>query len=137
MCRASIGLEVRRPQPEPEMAQQVTREIFWNVPVAFRIFLYAMLIPLTAAFIYEGMRRYRMVSLGQPVDRLDQPRRRLWLVLRDTAGQGNVIREAWGWIHYAFYVGFLGLFIGTKIIFFNDGIAEAAGFFGFPITRWA
>jgi hypothetical protein len=32
----------------------------------------------------------------------------------------------------AFYVGFLGLFIGTTIIFFNDGIAEAAGFFGFP-----
>ena len=30
---------------------------------------------------------------------------------------------------------FLGLFIGTTVIFFNffnDGIAEAAGFFGFP-----
>ena len=114
------------------MNQQVTREILWNVPVAFRIFLYAMLIPLTAAFIYEGMRWYRMVSLGQPIDRLDQPQRRLWLVLRDTAGQGNVIRETWDWIHYAFHVGFLGLFIGTTIIFFNDGIAEAARFFGFP-----
>jgi hypothetical protein len=53
-------------------------------------------------------------------------------VLRDTAGQGNVIRETWGWIHYAFYVGLLGLFIVTTIIFFNDGIAEAAGGFGFP-----
>jgi hypothetical protein len=27
------------------MNQRVTREILWNVPVAFRIFLYAMLIP--------------------------------------------------------------------------------------------
>jgi hypothetical protein len=54
---------------------------------------------------------------------------------RDTVGQGNVIREAWGWLHYAFYVGFLGLFTGTTIIFFNDEIAEAAGFF--PITWWA
>jgi hypothetical protein len=114
------------------MNQQITREILWNVPVAFRIFLYAMLIPLGAAFAYEGMRWYRMVSLGQPVDRLDQPRRRLWLVLRDIARQDNMIRETWGWMHYAFYVGFLGLFIGTTIIFFNDGIAEAAGFFGFP-----
>ena len=104
------------------MNQQITREILWNVPVAFRIFLYAMLIPLTAAFVYEGMRWYRMVSLGQPVDRFDQPQRRLWLVLRDTAGQGNVIRETWG----------LGLFIGTTIIFFSNEIAEAAGFFGFP-----
>jgi hypothetical protein len=73
-----------------------------------------------------------MVPDRQPVDRSDQPQRRLWLVLRDTAGQGNVICETWGWIHYAFYVGFLGLFIGTTIIFFNDEIAEAAGFFGFP-----
>ena len=114
------------------MNQQITREILWNVPVAFRIFLYAMLIPLTAALVYEGTRWYRMVSLGQPVDRSDQPQRRLWLLVRDTAGQGNVIRETWGWLHYAFCVGFLGLFIGTTIIFFNDGIAEAAGFFGFP-----
>ena len=66
------------------------------------------------------------------MDRLDQPGRRFWLLVRDTAGQGNVIRETWGWLHYAFYVGFLGLFIGTTIIFFNDGIAEAARFFGFP-----
>jgi len=43
-----------------------------------------------------------------------------------------VIRETWGRLHYAFYVGFLGLFTGTTIIFFNDEIAEAAGFFGFP-----
>jgi hypothetical protein len=114
------------------MNQQVTREILWNVPVAFRIFLYAMLIPLTAALVYEGMRWYRIVSLGQPVDRLDQSGRRFWLLVRDTAGQGNVIREARGWLHYAFYVGFLGLFISTTIIFFNDGIAEAAGFFDFP-----
>jgi hypothetical protein len=117
------------------MNQQVTREILWNVPVAFRISLYAMLIPLTAALVYEGMRWmrwYRIVSLGQPVDRLDQPGRRFWLLVRDTAGQGNVIRETWGSLHYAFYVGFLALFIGTTIIFFNDEIAEAAGFFGFP-----
>jgi hypothetical protein len=116
------------------MNQQVTREILWNVPVAFRIFLYAMLIPLGAAFVYEGMRWYRMISLGQPVDRLDQPARLFWLLVRDTAGQDNMImnRETWGWMHYAFYVGFPGLFIGRTIIFFNDGIAEAAGFFGFP-----
>ncbi len=114
------------------MNQQVTREILWNVPVAFRIFLYAMLIPLTAAFVYEGMRWYRIVTLDQPLDRLDQPGRRFWLLVGDTAGQGNVIRETWGWLHYAFYVGLLGLFTGTTIIFFNDEIAEAAGFFGFP-----
>jgi hypothetical protein len=89
------------------MNQQIIREILWNVPVAFGIFLCVMLLPLAAAFVDEGMRWYPIVSLGQPVD--------------------------------AFYVGFLGLFIGTtitffndRIAFFNDRIAEAAGFFGFP-----
>jgi hypothetical protein len=118
------------------MNHQVTREILWNVPLGFRIFLYGMLVPLIAAFVYEDMRWYRMVSLGQPADRFDQPQRRRWLVLRDAIGQGNIIRVTWGWMHYAFYIGFLGLFIDTTIIyffnFFNDEIAEAAGFFGFP-----
>jgi hypothetical protein len=57
------------------------------------------------------------------------------VAFRDTAGQGNAIREPWGWIHCAFRVGLRGLSIGTTIIFFNffnDGIAEARGFFGPP-----
>jgi len=86
------------------------------------------------------MAEYTYLSSVEPVParvivqhlELDRPQRRLWLLVRDTAGQGNVIRETWGWLHYAFYVGFLGLFTGTTIIFFNDEIAEAAGFFGFP-----
>ncbi len=119
------------------MNQQVTREILWNVPVAFRIFLYAMLIPLTATFVYEGTRWYRMVSLGQPVDRSDQPQRRLWLLVRDTAGQGNVIRETWGWLHYAFYVGFLGLFTGTTLFFSMTRSPRRPDFSVFPITWWA
>ena len=87
MRRAPITLGVRRPQPQPDMNRQITREILCNVPVAFRSLLYAML-----------------VAGG-------------WC--RDTAGRRNVIRETWGWIHYAFCVGLPGLFIGTTIIFFN------------------
>jgi hypothetical protein len=109
------------------MNQQLTREILWNVLFAFRIFLYAMLLSLAAAFVYEGIRWYRIVSLGQRLDRLDQPGRRCWLLPRDTAEQGSVTREICGWLHYAFYVEF----IRTTIILFNDEIAEAAGLFGF------
>lgn len=54
------------------------------------------------------------------------------MAFRDGVGQGYVGRESWGWMHYSFLVAFVGLFIGTSIIFVNDGIAEAAGFFGFP-----
>jgi hypothetical protein len=52
--------------------------------------------------------------------------------MNQPTGQGNAIRETWGWLHYVFYVGFLGFFIGTTTVVFNDGIAEAAGFFEFP-----
>jgi hypothetical protein len=112
------------------MNQQVTREILSNVPPAFRIFFYAMLIPLTAAYVYEGMHWYRMVSLGQPVDRSDRPQRRLWLVLRDTAGGQRDSRD----------LGLYPLRLLRRIsrplhrhdaLFFNDQI-EAAGYFGFP-----
>ena len=112
------------------MDHQITRQILWNVPVVFQIFMYGMFFVLMGALFYEGWRWYRMISLGQPVNRFDQPRRRFLLSMRDAVGQGNVIRESWGWTHYAFYVGFLGLVIGTTIVFINDEIADFFGLFG-------
>ncbi|MGH7932929.1 MAG: hypothetical protein ACREQN_07135, partial [Candidatus Binataceae bacterium] len=72
------------------MNQEITRPILWNVPLGFVVFLYAMLIPLTAAFIYVGYRWYRTVMLGAPAagGRVDQPWRRLFLSFRDGVGQG-------------------------------------------------
>jgi hypothetical protein len=57
-----------------------------------------MLIPLSAGFIYAGMRWYRIVRLGVATagSRCDQPGRRLLMALRDGAGQGFVGRETWG-----------------------------------------
>jgi hypothetical protein len=46
------------------MDQPVAREILWNIPAGFVIFLYGRLIPLAAAFIYAGMRWYRIIRLG-------------------------------------------------------------------------
>jgi len=46
------------------MDQQVTREILWNIPAIFVVFLYGMLIPLAAAFVYVGLRWYRIVRPG-------------------------------------------------------------------------
>jgi hypothetical protein len=44
------------------MNQPATREILWNVPGAFGIFLYTILVPLAAAFVREGKRRYRIAE---------------------------------------------------------------------------
>jgi Fe-S oxidoreductase len=114
------------------MNQEVTREILWNVPTIFVVFLYGMLLPLTAAFIWVGMRWYRMIRLGASTadNRFDQPGRRLFMAFRDGVGQGFVGRETWGWMHYIFLVAFVGLFIGTSIVFVNDDIRWFLAFFG-------
>src|SRR5260370_18524288 len=113
------------------MNEQVTRQILWNIPVPFIVLMYAMLGLLIVGFVYAGLRWYRLVSLGVAEDRLDHPVERLLLSLRDSFGQGNVIRETWGWMHYTFYVAFVGLFIGTTIVLINSDLRDLANLFGF------
>ena len=112
------------------MNEQVTRQILWNIPVPFIVLMYGLLGLLIAGFIYAGVRWYRLVSLGVSDDRLDHPLERLLLALRDSFGQGNVIRETWGWMHYAFYVAFVGLFIGTTIVVINSDVRDLFDLFG-------
>ncbi|MGH7863819.1 MAG: hypothetical protein ACREQB_02440, partial [Candidatus Binataceae bacterium] len=114
------------------MNEQVTREILWNIPVSFIVIMYALLAPTFAAFAYAGWRWYRLVILGQSENRFDQLPRRLLLTLRDAVGQGNVIRESWGWMHYSFYVAFVGLTIGTTIVLINSDIKMLADWLGYP-----
>ena len=114
------------------MNEHVTREILWNVPIAFIVLMYALLAVLLAGFVFVGVYWYRRVRLGAPEERFDQLARRTWLALRDGVGQGYVVREAWGWMHYAFYVGFVGLFIGTCIVFVNSDVRYFAGLVGLP-----
>ena len=64
------------------------------------------------------------MTLGVSENRLDHPFERLMLSLRDSFGQGSVIRETWGWMHYSFYVAFVGLFIGTTIVLINSDLRD-------------
>ena len=95
--------------------------------------MYSLLGLLFAGFIYAGFRWYRLVSLGVAEDRLDHPHCALLLALRDSFGQGNVIRETWGWMHYAFYVAFVGLFIGTTIVVINSDVRDLFDLFGLDL----
>ncbi len=115
------------------MNQHVTRPIFWNVPIAFQVLLYVLLLLLAAFYAYTALRWYRLIRSGTSEDRFDQPFRRLWLVVRDAIGQGVVIRESWGWMHYAMYVGFIGLFIGTTIVAINSDVRAFLRLFGLDL----
>ncbi len=103
------------------MDQHITRPILWNVPDAFVVIMYLLTALWTAAIIYAAWSWLRVLTLGQPEEgRFQQLPRRVILSLRDSFGQGVVIRETWGWMHYSFYVAFVGLFIGTVIVLIND-----------------
>jgi len=115
------------------MNEQVTRQILWNIPAAFIVIMYALLALLVVAFVYAGMYWYRRIALGASEDRFDQLLRRAALAVRDALGQGFVVRERWGWMHYSFYTAFIGLFIGTTIVLINSDLRELLALFGFNL----
>lgn len=115
------------------MNLQVTRQILWNVPIAFIVIMYALLAVLLAALLLVGIYWYRRVLLGKPEARFDHPALRAWMALHDGIGQGWVVRETWGWMHYAFYVGFIGLFIGTTVVLFNSDLRWLGAWCGFSL----
>jgi Fe-S oxidoreductase len=115
------------------MNEQVTRQILWNIPVPFIVLMYALLVVLLACYAWAGLRWYRTIRLGAADSRFDQIPRRVFLALRDAFGQGYVVRESWGWMHYAFYVGFVGLLIGTTIVAINSDVRDLFELFGFNL----
>jgi len=112
------------------MNQHVTRQILWNIPAPFIVLMYALLVVLLACYAWAAVRWIRMIRLGAAENRLDHLPERILLALRDAFGQGYVVRESWGWMHYAFYVGFVGLFIGTTIVLINSDLRELLALFG-------
>src|SRR5882757_9033576 len=115
------------------MNEQVTRQILWNIPVPFIVLMYALLALLIVGCVYAFLKWYRLVSLGAAENRFDRLPLRTLLAMRDSFGQGTVIRESWGWMHYAFYVAFVGLFIGTTIVAINSDLRELFALFGLDL----
>jgi Fe-S oxidoreductase len=115
------------------MNQQITRPILWNVPAAFVVIMYALTVLWTVSIVYAIFRWYRIVRLGTADDCFDRPLYRAMSAIRDAFGQGVVVRESWGWMHFSFYVGFVGLFIGTTIVLINSDLRELLALFGIPL----
>ncbi|MBF6568023.1 MAG: hypothetical protein IVW54_04000 [Candidatus Binataceae bacterium] len=115
------------------MDRNITRPILWNVPISFQVLLYGLFVGLCVLFAWSAYRWYRIVRIGAPAeDRFDHLWRRIWITTRDALGQGAVMREPWGWMHYALYTGFVGLFIGTNIVFLNSDISLLSARLGLP-----
>ncbi len=87
------------------MNRTITRQILWNVPVPFIVLMYALTAVLLIACVFVTLYWYRRIQLGASECRSNRLLFRTWLMLRDAIGQGYVVRESWGWMHFAMYVG--------------------------------
>jgi len=84
----------------------------WFIPG----WLFFIIITLSAVVIFglAVYRKYRLIALGQPENRFDQPGNRFMATLGLVFGQTNVLREGYtGLTHVLIFYGFVVLVIGN------------------------
>ena len=106
---------------------EYTREIYWNVGHDLSVLLpmYLLSIAALAILVNTFIGRIRGYRQGRPLDRIDQPRRRIGLLLRNVFLQTKVRNViAPGAAHALFFWGFLALFIGTVLVFIQADLTD-------------
>ncbi|REK08234.1 MAG: 4Fe-4S dicluster domain-containing protein [Planctomycetota bacterium] len=104
-----------------------TREVLWNIHYPW--IMYALLVPTTVVAVYGFYRRIRLWRKGSSENRLDQPLKRVGLVLRHAVLQLRTWRRAYpGTFHAMIFWGFVVLFIATVVVMLDYD-------FGIPIMR--
>ncbi len=105
------------------MPAEATREIFWNVP--FPWLMYVLLVPTVVVGGWGLYRRLRLWRTGGPAMRWDRPKERLALVWRHAVGQGRTLRRAYSSgrasssssvFHLLITVGFVVLTMATTVV---------------------
>lgn len=106
---------------------EYTREIYWNVGhnLAVLLPMYLLSFAAVAALINGFMQRSKVYRQGQPLDRSDQLKSRLFNMLRDIFQQRQVLRvTSPGSAHALFFWGFLLLTIGTTLVFIQADLTD-------------
>ena len=105
--------------------EDVTRAVWWNVPAWLETLLYlgaaAGLVVSAIALARHG----RAVLRGRPLGREGDFRLgpALGRVLADVLSHRRLLEDrAAGWAHALLFYGFLGLFIGTCLVFVHDRV---------------
>ncbi len=98
---------------------EFTREIYWNVGHGAwtLVPMYLLAIVAIGLLVKGFLRRVEVYKQGLPLNRIDQPGRRLAVMLENVLLQKKVIGVAWpGLLHGFFFWGFGLLVIGTTLI---------------------
>ncbi|MFZ7103855.1 MAG: heterodisulfide reductase-related iron-sulfur binding cluster [Peptococcaceae bacterium] len=92
-----------------------TREIYWNI--SGHIWMYLFMVVSVAIFIFGFYCRYRLWSLGQADNRIDQIGQRFANVIKHGFGHNRILRERLpGVNHFFLFWGFIVFAIGTFIV---------------------
>lgn len=98
---------------------EFTREIYWNVGHGAwtLIPMYLSAIAAIVVLALGVLQRVKVYKQGLPLDRFDQPKKRVAFMLENILLQKKVSQVKWsGLMHAIFFWGFGLLFIGTTLI---------------------
>lgn len=104
---------------------EITREIFWNVGSGVRIPVYLLGLIVIIIFIYGLVKHIRLWRIGKPENRVDKPFKRILSFLLFGLGHKRILKEPYpGIMHLFLFWGFVVLFIGTVLIFFQEDFTK-------------
>jgi len=104
---------------------EITREIFWNVGSGVRIPVYLLGLIVVVILIYGLLKHIRLWKIGRPETRVDKPFKRILSFLLFGLGHKRILKEPYpGIMHLFLFWGFLVLFIGTVLIFFQEDFTK-------------
>ncbi|MCS7172340.1 MAG: heterodisulfide reductase-related iron-sulfur binding cluster [Armatimonadetes bacterium] len=107
----------------PGTVGEATREVFWNIPAAGVVVMYLLTVVAAGVFGYGVYREYRWWRRGKSLSRLHPVRPRLKLVLTHVIGHARLFADRLpGLYHFAFFWGFLVLFLGTVVVFVHHDL---------------
>jgi len=104
---------------------EITREIFWNVGSGVRIPVYLLGLIVVIILIYGFIKHVRLWRIGKAENRIDKPFKRILSFLLFGLGHKRILKEPYpGIMHLFLFWGFLVLFIGTVLIFFQEDFTK-------------
>ncbi len=115
---------------------EFTREIYWNVGhgVSTLVPMYLLAIAAVGMLVKGFLGRVKVYKQGLPLDRTDQPGKRIFLMLENVLLQKKVIGVKWpGLMHGLFFWGFGLLAIGTTLIVIQADFTDL--FFGVKFLK--
>lgn len=109
-----------------------SREVMWNIDHSLTWVMYLLFVVALAVCVYFFVRRWRVMSIGAPVDRTSNWKQRAVGLAKDALAQVRVMRKPGvGIMHLGMYVGMIIMLIATvaTAIHFDLGIPLVQGDF--------